>query len=102
MAPSLSDLIAQKAALERQIRDAQALVKSDAIAQVRKLMSEHGLSSADLLYTPKDKQGAKRGTKVQPKYRDPISGLTWSGRGLRPKWLSVALGEGKRLQDFAI
>lgn len=34
------------------------------------------------------------------KYRDPASGQTWSGRGLKPKWLSVALASGKTLADF--
>lgn len=34
------------------------------------------------------------------KYRDPATGSTWSGRGLTPKWLTVALAKGKTLADF--
>ena len=28
-----------------------------------------------------------KGSKVPPKYRDPKTGITWSGRGVRPKWV---------------
>lgn len=35
-------------------------------------------------------------------YRDPASGQTWTGRGLKPKWLAVALEQGKSLSDFQV
>jgi len=36
-------------------------------------------------------------SKVAPKYKDPISGATWSGRGLAPKWI-----EGQDRSKFAM
>jgi DNA-binding protein H-NS len=102
MATSLSDLIAQKDALERQIREAQSSAKAEAVAKVRELMAQHGLTAADLIATPGKKQGVKQGSKVAPKYRDPATGSTWTGRGLKPKWLATALADGKTLNDFAI
>jgi DNA-binding protein H-NS len=39
--------------------------------------------------------------KVAPKYKGP-NGETWSGRGLRPRWLITAMNEGKELHDFLI
>jgi ParB/RepB/Spo0J family partition protein len=36
------------------------------------------------------------------KYRDAATGSTWSGRGLQPRWLKVALEGGKTLADFAV
>jgi DNA-binding protein H-NS len=39
--------------------------------------------------------------KVAPKYRGP-NGETWSGRGLKPRWLTTAMNEGKELHDFLI
>lgn len=33
-------------------------------------------------------------------YRDPVSQQTWSGKGLKPKWLTEALKNGKKLSDF--
>jgi DNA-binding protein H-NS len=41
-------------------------------------------------------------SKVAAKYRDPASGKTWSGRGLKPRWLSEAIAAGKQLTDFSI
>jgi DNA-binding protein H-NS len=41
------------------------------------------------------------GKKVAPKYRGP-GGETWSGRGLKPKWLAAALTGGKKIEDFLI
>lgn len=102
MTVSLADLIAQKATLEHQIRDAQAASKAEAIGRVRQLMAEHGLTTTDIAATRATKPGAPRGTRVAPKYRDPASGSTWSGRGLKPKWLAASLEAGKNLADFAI
>jgi len=42
---------------------------------------------------------AKPGTT---KYRDKQTGMTWSGKGLQPKWLKVAISMGKRLEDFHV
>jgi hypothetical protein len=43
------------------------------------------------------------GGKVTAKYRDPASGQTWSGRGLRPRWLTTAIvDDGKTLESFLI
>jgi hypothetical protein len=41
-------------------------------------------------------------TKSTIKYRDPMTGSTWSGRGLQPKWLKVALEGGRKLSEFDI
>jgi DNA-binding protein H-NS len=100
--PKLQDLLAKKAELEKQIEDTRRQEKADAVAHVRALMAEHDLTVADL--TPRSKAAAKKttGKKVAPKYRDPATGDTWSGRGLQPKWLRAALARGKKLTDFAL
>jgi len=43
----------------------------------------------------------KPAAKAAVKFRDAATGETWSGRGLKPKWLTVALANGKTLADFA-
>ncbi len=100
MAVSLSELLAQKDALERQIQAAQSTAKATAITQVQQLMSQHGLTTADIAQRSISKPST--GRKVAAKYRDPVSGATWTGRGLKPKWLTAVLGAGKSLEDFAI
>ena len=101
---SIQELLAQKAALEKKIADAQRGARADAIAKVKALMSEYGLTAADLAgRSPAgSKASAAAGKKVAAKYRDPSSGQTWTGRGLKPKWLQSAISSGKALEDFAI
>ncbi len=75
-------LIARKAELDAQIAAAQAEAKADAINKVRALIAEHGLTAADV-FTP----AKAKGSVGAPKYRDPATGATWTGRGKPPLWI---------------
>ena len=99
---SLQELLAQKAEIDRQISDARRQERSDAVSRVRALMAEHGLTAADLVAKTTSPRASTSGRKVAAKYRDPATGQTWTGRGLKPKWLSAALESGKQLTDFAV
>ena len=100
---TLKELIAQKQALEKQIEEAGRAERSDAIAKVRALMADHGLTAADLSSAKNSQRGTQsKGSKVAAKYRDEQSGATWSGRGLQPNWLKAAIAEGKKLEEFTI
>lgn len=101
--PTIQELLAQKAELEQQIQALSSAARADAIAQVKALMAEHGLTVADLAGggSTSAKRGSKPGSKVAAKYRD-ADGNTWSGRGLKPKWLKAAIASGKTLADFAV
>lgn len=99
---NIQELLAQKAALEKQIAEAQKAARADAIAKVKALMAEYGLTAADLSGRAAPAPKPATGGKVAAKYRDNASGQTWSGRGLKPKWLQAALAAGKKLEDFAI
>ena len=99
---SLKDLLAQKAALEKQIEEAARSERADAVAKVKSLMAEHGLSIADLGARSPSKAARPGGSKVAAKYRNSATGDTWSGRGLRPNWLKAALAAGRKLEDFAV
>lgn len=103
-ASKVAELLAQKAAIEKQIADAQREERAGAIAQIRALMAQHGLSVADLSSRASagGARGPKAGGKVAPKYRHPATGDTWSGRGLQPKWLKAELAAGRKLADFAV
>jgi DNA-binding protein H-NS len=56
----------------------------------------HGGKTNDEADAPK----AER-KKIAPKYRGP-HGETWAGRGMKPRWLTGALKEGKKVEDFLI
>lgn len=100
--PKLTDLLAQKAALDKQIAEAQRAERGDAIAQIKALMAEHGLTAADLSGRAGKAGKSPGGGKVAAKYRNKATGETWSGRGLQPRWLKAALATGKKLTDFAV
>jgi DNA-binding protein H-NS len=83
-------------------------LKSDVEATLAQKVSEHRHSLQRELsklggYTNGKKAtgGGPRGT-VAPKYRDPETGATWAGRGLKPRWLTAAMKSGKSLEAFAI
>lgn len=103
---TLNELIAQKAALDKEIESLRTRQRQDAIDKVRAMMAEHGLTMADLSARAAAGRtrapSSARGSKVPPKYRNAATGDTWSGRGLQPKWLKAALASGKKLTDFAV
>jgi DNA-binding protein H-NS len=99
---TLQELLAQKAAIEKQIIETQRQERTDAIARVRALMDEYGLSAADIVGRAGTPARKPEGRRVEPKYRNPETGETWSGRGLQPKWLKAALADGKKITDFAL
>lgn len=100
---TLNDLLEQKAALEKQIAEAQREERGSAIAKIKALMTEYGLTLADLsARTPSTGAPRKSSGKVAAKYRNPATGDTWSGRGLKPNWLKAALDSGRKLEDFTI
>jgi DNA-binding protein H-NS len=89
---------------QSQIAELQALAekaRQDELAEarnkIRQLMREYDLAPQDLLSEKKGTASAKKGAAVQPRYRDPHSGATWSGRGRSPRWLS-----GRNKDDFLI
>ncbi|WP_280150415.1 H-NS histone family protein [Piscinibacter sp. XHJ-5] len=99
---SLQDLLDRKAALEKEIEATRKQERADAIAQVRSLMSQYGLSLSDLNSKGAAKPPAGQGGKVAVKYRNAATGDTWSGRGLQPKWLKAALAAGRKIEEFAV
>lgn len=93
---SYKELLKQREALEQQISEARRRELSDAIAQVRALVSEFGLTTQDVFPTGRARS-ATAGTKVAPKYRNPATGETWTGRGKAPKWI-----QNENREQFAI
>lgn len=94
---TVAQLIAQKEALEAQIAAARKAENAEAIAKVKALVAEHGLTAQDIFGGAKRGPKASGATKVAPKYKDPATGQTWTGRGKAPKWI-----DGKDRAQFAI
>jgi DNA-binding protein H-NS len=102
----IAQLIRQKADLERQIAQLNSKGRHDAIEEIRRIMAEHGLTADDIAGPARGRRagakadGAER-KAVAAKYRDE-HGNQWTGRGLKPRWLTAALSAGRRLEDFAV
>jgi DNA-binding protein H-NS len=116
--------MATLAQLENQIRKLQqradalrAKESVEVIAKIRAMMDEFGLTTADLakagLGTMKQRgrpAGSKKSAaskngaikpKLPPKYRDPVSGATWSGHARPPAWIKDAPDRSAYLIDAA-
>ncbi len=97
---TLQELIEQRDALNVQIAAMQQALRTEALAEIRAAMREYQLSVEDLGLLAKPTREPK--VKGEPKYRDPATQKTWSGRGKRPQWIHDALAAGKSLADYAI
>jgi len=64
---NLTELMAQRAALDQQIAQTQREERQQAIGKIKTLMVEYGLSVADLSAKPAKKTGS--GNKVAAKYQ---------------------------------
>ena len=84
---SYDDLIKQREVLDQQIKEARQRELQGAITQVRDLIAKHGLSEKDVFPSGRGRRAGTVG-KVAPKYRDPATGNTWTGRGKPPLWIA--------------
>jgi len=47
-------------------------------------------------------QARRKYPRVFPKYRNPQTSETWSGRGKQPRWLVAAMKSGRKIEEFRI
>lgn len=93
---SYKELLQKQKELAVQVEEARKREIADTVQKVRELVAEYGLTPQDVF--PGRRAGkAASGGKVAPKYRDPATGATWTGRGKPPRWI-----EGKDRNAFAI
>ncbi|MFJ1260824.1 H-NS histone family protein [Cupriavidus sp. CuC1] len=98
-------LLAEKEKLETQLAEVRQSEVAGVIEKIQAMMAEYELTVDDL--APKRRRGrpaasdkpeaaAKEKTSLPPKYMDPKTGVTWTGRGRAPAWL------GKNRDKFLI
>lgn len=95
---TLKEIDAQLTALKAQREEVRKSELKTAVDKVRSLVTEYGLTESDVFPPARGARSTSTaGTKVAPKYRDPATGATWTGRGKAPKWI-----EGQEREKFAI
>jgi len=96
----LSDLIARAKARQEELAKEKVAKLRDKISA---LVKAEGIALDEVFGGARGARGSKtRGSKVKPKYRNPATGETWTGRGKRPRWFAAALAGGKKEKDFLI
>ena len=98
-------LVAEKEALEAKLAEMRASEIAGVIEKIQGLMAEYELTVDDIAAKRrrgrpagggKAKVATKAKSELPPKYLDPKTGATWSGRGRVPAWL------GKNREKFLI
>lgn len=95
------ELQEQIAALQKQAEEVRQQEIAAVVADIKAKMAEYGITLQDLGAAGRRRSRAKASVG-QPKYRNPATGETWTGKGRKPGWLVQALAQGKSLADFAI
>jgi DNA-binding protein H-NS len=98
--PKLRDLLEQQEKLAKEIAAAREEERAQALVTCLQLIADHKFTMSDLklvkvTHAPpqpvkkvlKTFKPAKPKITYPPKYRDPHTGQTWSGRGHEPHWL---------------
>lgn len=89
MAFSYKELLSQQKELEAQIASARQAELSDVLSRVAALVHEYQLTEADVFGSRKaSEQAVGKRAAVAAKFRDPATGVTWSGRGRAPRWIA--------------
>ncbi len=92
---SYKDLQSQIEKLQKQADQAREKEVASVVAQIRTMMNDYGIQPADLGISARRRR--KSATPAVPKFQNPQTGETWTGRGRAPKWI-----EGKDRTKFAI
>lgn len=99
--PSYQEILSQIEDLKRKAEDARKQEMAGAIAEIKRLMAQFGVSADDLGFSSRGGKAKTRSVGAA-KYRDPASGKTWSGRGRRPRWVVELEVQGKSLDAFKV
>ncbi|WP_342050419.1 MULTISPECIES: H-NS histone family protein [unclassified Cupriavidus] len=96
-----STLLAQLASVNAQLERLRPTEVPKIVEGIQQLMQEYELSIEDIAGKPSDEPAGravptKTKAAPRPKYRDPKTGQTWSGRGRAPAWI------GKKPERFLI
>lgn len=83
------ELKEQTEALAQQAEEARVAELDSVITAIREQIAEYGITP-DQLFGRRYAVASKTRRPVVPKYRDPKTGATWTGRGKAPRWIAGA------------
>ncbi|RKT99467.1 H-NS histone [Burkholderia sp. Nafp2/4-1b] len=89
------ELKAQADELMKRVEEARLAELDVVIREIRSRVAEYGLTARQIFGGTA--RATPRKSASAPRYRDPKTGATWSGRGREPRWI-----KGVRRERFLI
>ncbi|KUY90184.1 MULTISPECIES: H-NS family nucleoid-associated regulatory protein [unclassified Burkholderia] len=83
------ELKAQAEALAQKAEEVRLAELDSIITTIREQIAEYGITP-EQLFGRRRAVATNMSAPVAPKYRDPKTGATWSGRGRAPQWIAGA------------
>ena len=97
---SLTEIQAQIDALKAQAETIRKAQLAGAIAEIKQIMADNGLTPADIgLAAYKPSKKAKQSSPIR--YRDPNTGAGWTGKGRPPAWVIAHKAAGGSLDSVS-
>lgn len=94
----LANMIAEA---QRALKEKQHSKRREVINQIKGLAATIGVTVD--IHEGEKPVSSRRGGKVAAKYRNPHNpGQTWTGRGMKARWLQALLDEGRDISEFLI
>lgn len=94
---SVEELQRRQDELAQKIREKREAEKKAVIEQIVNVVHTYDIPIDELVDALGGLKIKRKGVKATQKYRDPVTGITWSGRGKEPSWI-----RGKDRRKFLI
>jgi len=91
--------------LERKMRSLKTRQRRPVINAIVRSMIDFDISLEDVERAYKrrtQRAAAQPGGRLPPRYKNPETGATWSGRGRPPRWIVDAEAQGRKRDEFLI
>jgi len=90
--------------LQRKMRSLKTRQRRPVINSIVRSMIEYEITLEDVerAYKRRVERTRSGGSKLPPKYKNPETGATWSGRGRPPRWIVDAEAAGHTRDEFLI
>ncbi len=97
---SYKDLMVLKDRVAAAIVARQAAEKVELKRKLEEMAQQSGFDVSELFGS---RGGARKGSKVAVKFRNPKDhSQTWTGRGRKPRWIADALAKGQKMDSFLV
>lgn len=96
---SLEQLLEKQKDLNSKIAALRSQQKKEALAEIVSIVEKYEFTPEEVVAVlgKRHSTSRRKGSVVPPKYRDPATGATWTGRGKPPAWIA-----GKDREGFLI